>query len=222
MRVFLQIFFLHISITYHDWKNCKPSVKFSGRNIGQKGKGKAMWYCEWGRETRIRFERIGKNTSLAGWRSPWSLLSALDSTTTILVMRKTVLDDILGCSKLEFLGNIAKLYYNNRNVSDSIGTTRCTRCRSVGILKTVTQDSTRKLCFARLATWTARTPIPKKMRALLGDIVKQGKLLQPDCFIRTKVNVEKLNCWGACKKGIRLAPILVSSARYQRPFLTLT
>jgi hypothetical protein len=30
------------------------------------------------------------------------------------------------------------------------------------------------------------------MRTLLNNMVKQGKSLQPDCYIRTKVNVDKL------------------------------
>jgi hypothetical protein len=30
------------------------------------------------------------------------------------------------------------------------------------------------------------------MRNLLNDLVKKGKSLQPDCFIRTRVNVENL------------------------------
>jgi hypothetical protein len=45
----------------------------------------------------------------------------------------------------------------------------------------------RKVCNVNCSV-----PYPKKMCALLGDIVKRGKLLQPDCFIKTKVNVENL------------------------------
>jgi hypothetical protein len=35
-------------------------------------------------------------------------------------------------------------------------------------------------------------PYPKRMRTLLNDLVQKGKSLQPDCFIRTRVNVENL------------------------------
>jgi hypothetical protein len=45
----------------------------------------------------------------------------------------------------------------------------------------------RKVCKVNCAV-----PYPRKMRSLLGELVRKGKALQPDCFIRTKVNVEKL------------------------------
>jgi hypothetical protein len=45
----------------------------------------------------------------------------------------------------------------------------------------------RKLCKVNCSV-----PYPKRMRNLLLDLVNRGKALQPNCYIRTKVNVEKL------------------------------
>jgi hypothetical protein len=45
----------------------------------------------------------------------------------------------------------------------------------------------RKICKV-----SCSVPYPKKMRNLLNDIIKEGKALKPDCYIRTKVNVETL------------------------------
>jgi hypothetical protein len=45
----------------------------------------------------------------------------------------------------------------------------------------------RKLCKV-----SCSVPYPKKMRTLLNSIVSKGKALQPDCYIKTKVNVDNL------------------------------
>jgi hypothetical protein len=45
----------------------------------------------------------------------------------------------------------------------------------------------RKLCKV-----SCNVPYPKKLRIQLLDLVKKGKAKMPNCFIRTKVNVEKL------------------------------
>jgi hypothetical protein len=45
----------------------------------------------------------------------------------------------------------------------------------------------RKLCKVNCSV-----PYPKKFRAQLNELIKLGKAKIPNCFIRTKVNVEKL------------------------------
>jgi hypothetical protein len=104
---------------------------------------------------------------------------------------EVVLDDILSCSKLEFLGNSTKLFYNNRNSSD----TRNNKMYTVPVRMNFKDRETRfeaEIMLRKVCKVSCSVPYPKKMRTLLNDIVKQGKALQPDCFIRTKVNVEKL------------------------------
>jgi hypothetical protein len=102
-----------------------------------------------------------------------------------------VLDDILSCSKLEFLGNTTKLYYNNRNAADP----KNNKMYTVPVRMDFRDRETRfeaEIMLRKVCKVNCSVPYPKKMRLLLNDLVKQGKQLQPDCFIRTKVNVEKL------------------------------
>jgi hypothetical protein len=104
---------------------------------------------------------------------------------------ETVLDDILSCTKLEFLGNTTKLFYNNRNATDS----RNNKMYTVPVRMDFKDRDTRfnaEIMLRKVCNVSCSVPYPRKMRALLGDIVKQGKQLQPDCFIKTKVNVENL------------------------------
>jgi hypothetical protein len=102
-----------------------------------------------------------------------------------------ILDDILSCSKLEFLGNSTKLFFNNRNPSDA----RNNKMYSVPVRMDFRDRDTRfeaEIMLRKLCKVNCSVPYPKKMRALLNEVVKDGKKLQPDCFIRTKVNVDKL------------------------------
>jgi hypothetical protein len=102
-----------------------------------------------------------------------------------------VLDDILSCSKLEFLGSSTKLFFNNRNPADQ----RNNKMYSVPVRMEFRDRDTRfeaELMLRKLCKVNCSVPYPKKMRALLNEVVKDGKKLQLDCFIRTKVNVDKL------------------------------
>jgi hypothetical protein len=102
-----------------------------------------------------------------------------------------VLDDILSCSKLEFLGTQSKLFYNNKNDEDVRNNAMYTlpvrmefkdrECRFES------EIMLRKLCKVNCSV-----PYPKRMRLLLNEVLSAGKRLQPDCYIRTKVNVENL------------------------------
>jgi hypothetical protein len=49
-----------------------------------------------------------------------------------------------------------------------------------------------KIMLRKICKVNCSVPYPKKMRNLLNDMIKEGKVLQPNSFIRTKVNVEKL------------------------------
>jgi hypothetical protein len=104
---------------------------------------------------------------------------------------EVVLDDILSCSKLEFLGNSSKLFYNNRNNSDP----RNNSMYTVPVRMDFKDKDSRfnaEVMLRKVCKVNCSVPYPRKLRTLLGEVVKQGKALQPDCFIRTKVNIDNL------------------------------
>jgi hypothetical protein len=102
-----------------------------------------------------------------------------------------VLDDILSCSKLEFLGNTTKQFFNKRNLADK----RNGKMYTVPVRMDFRDKETRfqaethlrKICGA-----SCSVPYPRKLRTMLGDLVKEGKKTHPNSFIRTKVNVDSL------------------------------
>jgi hypothetical protein len=103
----------------------------------------------------------------------------------------TVLDDILSCAKLEFLGNSSKLFYNNRNPNDQRNNTMYT----VPVRMDFKDRDTRfnaEVMLRKVCKVNCSVPYPKKLRGIISDMVKQGKQAQPDCFIRTRVNIDSL------------------------------
>jgi hypothetical protein len=103
-----------------------------------------------------------------------------------------VLDDILSCSKLEFLGGSTKAFFNKRNVNDVRNNTFCTVPVRMDFKdresRIQAETNLRKICKVSCAV-----PYPKKLRAILDNMVTQGKKLAPGCFIRTRVNVDTLS-----------------------------
>jgi hypothetical protein len=102
-----------------------------------------------------------------------------------------VLDDILSCAKLEFLGNTTKKFFNKRNVNDVRNDTMCTmpvrfdfKDRDARINA---ETNLRKVCKVSCAV-----PYPKRLRAIMDNLVTQGKKLSPNNLIRTRVNVDDL------------------------------
>jgi hypothetical protein len=102
-----------------------------------------------------------------------------------------VLDDILSCAKLEFLGNASKKFFNKKNLNDVRNDTMCTipvrfdfKDRETRIQA---ETNLRKVCKV-----SCSVPYPKKLRAIMDNLVTQGKKLAPNCFIRTRVNVDNL------------------------------
>ena len=81
-----------------------------------------------------------------------------------------VLDDLLSCSKLEFLGSSLRKYLNNNNNKDPLNGKMCTmpvrfdfKDRETRIQAEI---SLRKICQVRCST-----PYPKKLRQLLNKLV---------------------------------------------------
>jgi hypothetical protein len=92
-----------------------------------------------------------------------------------------VLDDILSCSKLEFLGTQSNVRNNAMYTLPVRMEFKDRECRFES------EIMLRKLCKVNCSV-----PYPKRMRLLLNEVLSAGKRLQPDCYIRTKVNVENL------------------------------
>jgi hypothetical protein len=103
-----------------------------------------------------------------------------------------ILDDVLSCAKLEFLGNTTKKFFNKRNVNDVRNDSMCTipvrfdfKDREARINA---ETNLRKVCKV-----SCGVPYPKKLRDIMDNLVTQGKKLSPNCFIRTRVNVDDLS-----------------------------
>ena len=104
-----------------------------------------------------------------------------------------VIDDLLSCSKLEFLGSTTRKFQNDRDAKDPRNGKMCTMPVRLDFKDKETriqaEISLRKICKVQCTT-----PYPKKLRGLLHSLVQEGKKLVPDkTFIRTRINVEKLN-----------------------------
>jgi hypothetical protein len=102
-----------------------------------------------------------------------------------------VIDDILSCAKLEFLGNATKKFYNNKNPQDS----RNDKMYTIPVRLDFKDKDTRfnaETSLRKICKISCSTPYPKRLRAMLTDMVKTGKALHPNKFIRTKVNVDQL------------------------------
>jgi len=103
-----------------------------------------------------------------------------------------ILDDILTCANMEFLGKGgSKKYYNKMKPNDPLNGKFCT----VPIKLTFkskeervrAEQSLRKYCKVKCSI-----PYPKKLRTLIGDTVKEGKLKKPEHYIRVKVDSTKM------------------------------
>ena len=101
------------------------------------------------------------------------------------------IDDLLSCSKLEFLGNQTRKYFNKRKPTDPLNNKFCT----VPVRMDFKTKETRiqaEISLRKLCKVSCSTPYPKRLRGILDNLVKEGKTKSPDCFIRTRVNVDNL------------------------------
>lgn len=103
----------------------------------------------------------------------------------------TMVDDLLSCAQLEFLGAGTRKFYNSRDKDDTRNNRMCTvpvrfdfRTKEQRIKA---EQTLRKVCNVRCSV-----PYPKKFRALLADLVKEGKVAKPNTFIMTKIDIDSL------------------------------
>jgi hypothetical protein len=102
-----------------------------------------------------------------------------------------VLDDILSCSKLEFLGTKSKLFFNDRNIED----TRNNAMYTMPVRMEFKDRETRfesEIMLRKLCKVNCSVPYPKKLRDKISEMIKTGKAQHPNCYIRTKVSVDNL------------------------------
>jgi hypothetical protein len=102
-----------------------------------------------------------------------------------------VLDDILSCSKLEFLGTSTKQFFNKKNPADP----RNKVMHTVPVRMEFKDRETRlqaEINLRKICKVNCAVPYPKVIRDQLDALLREGKRLQPDSFIRTRVNAEKL------------------------------
>jgi hypothetical protein len=110
------------------------------------------------------------------------------------------IDDILSCSKLEFLGTTSRKFFNKKNENDDRNNTFCTvpvRFEFKDKEERFQAEKTlRKVCKVSCAV-----PYPKKLRLMLDACINEGKKKFPNCYIRTKVNVDNLTIEAHAKTG---------------------
>jgi hypothetical protein len=102
-----------------------------------------------------------------------------------------VLDDILSCSKLEFLGTQSKLFFNNRNENDERNNNMYTLPVRMEF-KDCENRFEAEIMLRKLCKVSCSVPYPRKLRTQINELIKTAKAKQPNCYIRTKVNVENL------------------------------
>ncbi len=103
----------------------------------------------------------------------------------------TMVDDVLSCANLEFLGSGTRTFYNNRDKDDPRNKKFCT----VPVRFEFQTKETRiqaEQALRRVCKVSPSVPYPKKIRSMLADTVKRGKDLHPNTFIRTKIDIDQL------------------------------
>jgi hypothetical protein len=102
-----------------------------------------------------------------------------------------VIDDILSCSKLEFLGATTKKFNNKKDPKDVRNDKMCTIPVRFEFKDRDTRQQAevnlRKICGVGCAV-----PYPKRLRAVLDKVIQDGKKEYPNSFISTRVNIDKL------------------------------
>jgi hypothetical protein len=126
-----------------------------------------------------------------------------------------ILDDVLSCASLDFLGNGgSKKFYNKAKPHDPRNGTFCTVPTKLTFRtkdeRIKAEQTLRKFCKVKCSV-----PYPKKLRTIIGDIVKKGKQVKHNNYIRVKVDNESLtdsidrdsiNLLDATVPGFRINP----------------
>jgi hypothetical protein len=103
-----------------------------------------------------------------------------------------ILDDVLSCATLDFLGNGgSKKFYNKAKPHDPRNGTFCTVPTKL-TFRTKDERTKAEQTLRKFGKVKCSVPYPKKLRSIIGDIVKKGKQVKPNNYIRVKVDSENL------------------------------
>jgi hypothetical protein len=93
------------------------------------------------------------------------------------------MDDILTCAHLDFLENGgSKKYYNKAKPNDPKNGKFCTVPTKL-TFRTKEERTKAEQTLRKFGKIKCSIPYPKKLRTIIGDVVKKGKELKPNCYI---------------------------------------
>jgi len=111
-----------------------------------------------------------------------------------------MVDDVLSCSQLEFLGSGTRKFFNNRSQTDPRNGKMCT----VPIRMDFKNKDTRiraESTLKGICKVNCSVPYPKKLRAMIRDTIAEGKKIHKESFIKTKVDIDNLRLSALAKIG---------------------
>jgi len=102
-----------------------------------------------------------------------------------------MLDDILTCASLDFLGNGSKKYYNQKEKNDPNNGKFCTIPAKLTFKtkeeRVRAEQAIRKLCKVRCSV-----PYPKKLRGMINSLIQEGRSKSPGNYIQVKVDTDQM------------------------------
>ena len=101
------------------------------------------------------------------------------------------IDDVLRCTKLEFLGTQSRKFFNRKNLDDNRNNKFCTMPVRMDFKDKATLIQA-EIAMCKICKVSCSTPYPKRLRTMLDNLVKEGKTRAPDSFICTRVDADKL------------------------------
>ena len=109
-------------------------------------------------------------------------------------------DDFLSCASLDFLGRGTRPYFNRKDLTDEQNNKFCTvpikltwKSKEERIRG---EQAIRKVCSSKCSV-----SYPKKIRALVDDVLKAGQAAKPGCYIRVRVSHESLKVVAHAREG---------------------
>ena len=111
-----------------------------------------------------------------------------------------MVDDVLSCSQLEFLGSGTRKFFNNKKATDARNGTM----RTVPVRMDFKNKETRiqaETTLRNICKVSCSTPYPKKLRAMLGRAILEGKKSFDKSYIRTKIDIDNLTISASARTG---------------------
>ncbi len=118
-------------------------------------------------------------------------------------------DDFLSCASLDFLGKGTRPFFNRKNLEDERNKTFCTvpvklSWRTKG-KRIRGEQAIRRVCKSKCSV-----PYPKKICAMIDEVLKAGQAVKPGCFIRVRVSHESLSIIAHAREGDKWTDLMVS------------